>query len=145
MTVRVGVDTGGTFTDVCLFDVDSNAVQVTKVSSTPDDPGTAVVRGVREILQQAGTLPADAIGYFAHGTTVATNALLTGRGVKTGLLTTKGFRDLLELGRGRRPHMYDLQADKPEPFVPRDLRVEVTERVRHDGRVETGLDPDEVR
>jgi N-methylhydantoinase A len=145
MNLRVGVDTGGTFTDVCLFDVDSNAVQVTKVSSTPDDPGTAVVRGVREILDQAGAQPADAIGYFAHGTTVATNALLTGRGVKTGLLTTRGFRDLLELGRGRRPKLYDLQQDKPEPVVPRDLRLEVGERVRYDGSIETPLDETEVR
>jgi len=145
MKLRVGVDTGGTFTDVCLFDVDSNAVQVTKVSSTPDDPGTAVVRGVREILEQAGALPADAIGYFAHGTTVATNALLTGRGVKTGLLTTRGFRDLLELGRGRRPKLYDLQQDKPEPVVPRDLRLEVGERVRYDGSIEMPLDETEVR
>ncbi|MCA1646513.1 MAG: hydantoinase/oxoprolinase family protein [Chloroflexi bacterium] len=145
MNLRLGVDTGGTFTDVCLFDVDSNAVQVTKVSSTPDDPGTAVVRGVREILEQAGGQPADAIGYFAHGTTVATNALLMGRGVKTGLLTTRGFRDLLELGRGRRPKLYDLQQDKPEPVVPRDLRLEVGERVRYDGSIATPLDETEVR
>jgi len=75
---------------------------------------------------------------------VGTNALLTGRGVRTGLITTRGFRDLLELGRSRRPHLYDLQADKPEPFVPRELRMEVTERVRHDGRVETPLDLAEV-
>lgn len=145
MTLRVGVDTGGTFTDVCLFDVDSNAVQVTKLSSTPDDPGNAVVRGVREILEQAGAQPAHAIGYFAHGTTVATNALLTARGVKTGLLTTRGFRDLLELGRGRRPKLYDLQQDKPAPVVPRDLRLEVGERVRYDGSIEKPLDEAEVR
>jgi N-methylhydantoinase A len=145
MSLRIGVDTGGTFTDLCAFDELTGQVHVRKVSSTPDDPGRAIIQGVQELLDQIGGRNIGEISYFAHGTTVGTNALLTGRGVRTGLITTKGFRDLLELGRGRRPHMYDLQADKPEPFVPRDLRVEVTERVRHDGRVETGLDPNEVR
>src|SRR5919199_4183036 len=148
MTVRVGVDTGGTFTDVYLFDVDTNPVAVTKVSSTPADPGLAVIQGVREILEKGengAVRTAQDIGYFAHGTTVATNALLTGRGVPTGLITTRGFRDLLELGRGRRPKLYDLQQDKPEPFVPRDRRLEVNERVRFDGSVEVPLDEAEVR
>jgi N-methylhydantoinase A len=85
------------------------------------------------------------VTYFAHGTTVGTNALLTGRGARTALLTTAGFRDLLELGRGRRPSLYDLQADKPAPLVPRDLRLEAGERVRHDGRVERALDPEQIR
>ncbi|CAN7337381.1 hydantoinase/oxoprolinase family protein [Arthrobacter sp. LjRoot14] len=145
MSLRIGVDTGGTFTDLCAFDESTGQVHVRKVSSTPDDPGRAIIQGVHELLDQIGGRTIDEISYFAHGTTVGTNALLTGRGVRTGLITTKGFRDLLELGRGRRPHMYDLQADKSEPFVPRDLRLEVTERVRHDGRVEIPLDLDEVR
>ncbi|MET3934802.1 hydantoinase/oxoprolinase family protein [Arthrobacter sp. OAP107] len=145
MSLRIGVDTGGTFTDLCAFDESTGQVHVRKVSSTPDDPGRAIIQGVHELLGQIGGRNIGEISYFAHGTTVGTNALLTGRGVRTGLITTKGFRDLLELGRGRRPHMYDLQADKPEPFIPRDLRMEVNERVRHDGRVEIPLDHDEVR
>lgn len=145
MSLRIGVDTGGTFTDVCAFDEETGRVHVRKVSSTPDDPGRAIVQGVTEILDQIGGRTIDEVGYFAHGTTVGTNALLTGRGARTGLITTRGFRDLLELGRGRRPSMYDPQADKPTPQVPRHLRMEVTERVRHTGLVETALDEDDVR
>jgi N-methylhydantoinase A len=145
MSLRIGVDTGGTFTDLCAFDEQTGQVHVRKVSSTPDDPGRAIIQGVGELLHQMGGRTIGEVTYFAHGTTVGTNALLTGRGVRTGLITTKGFRDLLELGRGRRPHMYDLQADKPEPFIPRDLRLEVTERIRHDGRIEIPLDTEEVR
>lgn len=145
MSLRIGVDTGGTFTDVCAFDEETGRVHVRKVSSTPDDPGRAIVQGVTEILDQIGGRTIDEVGYFAHGTTVGTNALLTGRGARTGLITTRGFRDLLELGRGRRPSMYDPQADKPTPQVPRHLRMEVTERVRHTGLVETPLDEDDVR
>ncbi|MCP2163575.1 hydantoinase/oxoprolinase family protein [Goodfellowiella coeruleoviolacea] len=145
MSLRIGVDTGGTFTDLCAYDDTTGQIHVRKVSSTPEDPGQAIVRGLGELLDQIGGRGVDEVAYFAHGTTVGTNALLTGRGARTGLITTRGFRDLLELGRGRRPHMYDAQADKPVPFVPRDLRMEVTERVRHDGRVEVPLAHDEVR
>src|SRR3954465_12949793 len=106
MSLRFGVDTGGTFTDLCAFDEATRQVHVRKVSSTPDDPGRAIIQGVHELLEQIGGRSIEEISYFAHGTTVGTNALLTGRGVRTGLITTKGFRDLLELGRGRRPHMY---------------------------------------
>ncbi|HRL47819.1 MAG TPA: hydantoinase/oxoprolinase family protein [Propioniciclava sp.] len=145
MSLRIGVDTGGTFTDVCAFDEATGRVHVRKVSSTPDDPGRAILHGVEELLEQVGGRDIAEVSYFAHGTTVGTNALLTGRGVTTGLITTKGFRDLLELGRGRRPDMYDPQADKPLPFVARRHRLEVTERVRHTGAIETPLDEDEVR
>src|SRR3954452_9762501 len=144
MPLRIGIDTGGTFTDLCVFDEDTGVVHVKKVSSTPDDAGRAILDGTREFL---GELRAGGFGdivSFAHGTTVGTNALLTRRGAKVALVTTAGFRDLLELGRGRRPSMYDQQADKPEPLVPRDLRLEVTERVRHDGTVQVPLDRAEV-
>lgn len=144
MTLRVGVDTGGTFTDLVAFTEEDGSLLVHKVSSTPDDPGRAILQGLDELLEKAGATMAD-ISYFAHGTTVGTNALLTGNGVTTGLITTRGFRDLLELGRGRRPEMYDPQADKPAPFVPRDLRLEVSERVRYNGETEIPLDEDEVR
>ncbi|MCQ9389807.1 hydantoinase/oxoprolinase family protein [Brevibacterium sp. 50QC2O2] len=144
MSLRIGVDTGGTFTDVCVFDDATGSLHVRKVSSTPADPGQAILTGVGELLGRLGRDIGE-VDYFAHGTTVGTNALLTGRGVPTGLITTRGFRDLLELGRGRRPDMYDPQADKPEPFVPRESRLEVTERVRHTGAVEIPLDESEVR
>ena len=139
MAWRVGVDSGGTFTDVCLFDEDSGRVEVWKVASTPDDPSRGIAQGVAEGLRSMSVRRAGAISYFGHGTTVATNALIQHRGVKTGLITTDGFRDLLEIGRQKRPDLYDLQADKPPVLVSRDLRLEVPERVRHDGTVETPL------
>ncbi|HVV11455.1 hydantoinase/oxoprolinase family protein [Amycolatopsis sp.] len=144
MGLRIGIDTGGTFTDLCLFDEQTREVLVKKVSSTPDDPGRAIVAGTSAFLAERGAGGMGDIVTFAHGTTVGTNALLTHAGVRTGLVTTRGFRDLLELGRGHRPSMYDLQADKPVPFVSRKHRLEVTERVRYDGSVQVPLDPGEV-
>jgi N-methylhydantoinase A len=142
---RVGVDSGGTFTDICLVETDSGSIRVWKVPSTPDDPSRAIAAGVIEGLQQSSSASPKDVVSFGHGTTVATNALIQHRGVKTGLITTDGFRDLLEIGRQRRPHLYDLQCDKPPVLVTRDLRKEVPERLRHDGRVERVLDEDAVR
>ena len=146
---RVGVDSGGTFTDVCLFDEAQGRVEVWKVPSTPDDPSRGIAQGVEEGLRRvapdAGDKPASQVAYFGHGTTVATNALIQHRGVKTGLVTTEGFRDLLEIGRQKRPDLYDIQVDKPPTLVPRDLRLEVPERVRHTGDVATPLDEQAVR
>jgi N-methylhydantoinase A len=146
---RVGVDSGGTFTDVCLFDEDNGRVEVWKVSSTPDDPSRGIAQGVEEgmrrVAPEAGDQPGSPVTYFGHGTTVATNALIQHRGVKTGLVTTDGFRDLLEIGRQKRPDLYDMQADKPPVLVPRDLRQEVPERVRHDGSIDTALDEVKMR
>jgi N-methylhydantoinase A len=139
MAWRVGVDTGGTFTDICLFEDETGRVAVWKLSSTPADPSQAIADGVAEGLARLGADPA-AVAYLGHGTTVATNALIQHRGVRTGLITTQGFRDLLEIGRQKRPDLYDLQVDKPPTLVPRDLRLEVPERVRHTGAVETPLD-----
>jgi N-methylhydantoinase A len=144
MKLRIGVDTGGTFTDVCLFEEESGRVAVTKLSSTPDDPSRSILNGIANILKQESGQPSD-INYFAHGTTVATNALLQHTGARTGLITTEGFRDLLELGRQRRPDLYDLQVDKPVPLVTRDLRLEVDERITHECRIEYPLDPEAVR
>src|SRR5690606_10879803 len=144
MNWRIGVDSGGTFTDVYLFEEGSGRTEIWKVSSTPDDPSRGIAQGVAEALQRVGATP-DAVGYFGHGTTVGTNALIQLRGVPTGLITTDGFRDLLEIGRQKRPELYDLQADKPPVLVARDLRLEVPERVRHDGSVETALDEQAVR
>lgn len=146
---RVGVDSGGTFTDICLFDEQTGRVETWKVPSTPDDPSRGIAQGVEEgmrrVVPEATQSPAAAIIYFGHGTTVATNALIQHRGVKTGLITTDGFRDLLEIGRQKRPDLYDIQADKPKTLVPRDLRLEVPERVRHTGEVETPLDEEKTR
>jgi N-methylhydantoinase A len=139
MAWRVGVDSGGTFTDVCLFDDATGRVEVWKVPSTPADTSLGIAAGVQEGLALIGVAPS-AIGYFGHGTTVATNALIQHRGVKTGLIVTDGFRDLLEIGRQKRPDLYDLQAEKPPVLVSRDLRLEVAERLRHDGSVEIPLD-----
>lgn len=144
MAWRVGVDSGGTFTDVCLFDDASGRVEVWKVSSTPDDPSRGISQGVEEGVGGVGAAVAD-VAYFGHGTTVGTNALIQHRGARTGLITTGGFRDLLEIGRQKRPDLYDLQADKPEVLVARDLRLEVPERVLFDGRIETALDEQAVR
>ncbi len=144
MAWRIGVDSGGTFTDVCLFDDATGRVAVWKVSSTPADPSEGIARGVTEGLAEVGAAPSE-VAYFGHGTTVATNALIQHRGVKTGLITTSGFRDLLEIGRQKRPDLYDMQADKPPTLVPRDLRLEVPERMRHDGSVEIPLDEDTFR
>jgi N-methylhydantoinase A len=139
MAWRMGVDSGGTFTDVCLFDDATGQVEVWKVNSTPDDPSRGIANGVAEGIERVGATPA-ALAYFGHGTTVSTNALIQHRGAKTGLITTDGFRDLLEIGRQKRPDLYDLMIDKPMPLVSRDLRLEVPERLRHDGSVEIGLD-----
>jgi N-methylhydantoinase A len=146
---RVGVDSGGTFTDICLFDEASGAISVWKVPSTPDDPSRGIAGGtedaIRRFAPDCGDRPASVIRYFGHGTTVATNALIQHRGTSVGLITTAGFRDLLEIGRQKRPSLYDLFADKPTTLIPRHLRLEVAERVRHTGEVETPLDLEAVR
>jgi N-methylhydantoinase A len=144
MTWRIGVDSGGTFTDICLFDDRTGRIAVWKVASTPADPSLAVAQGVGEAVERSAAEVRD-VAYFGHGTTVATNALIQHRGARTGLVTSDGFRDLLEIGRQKRPNLYDLQADKPPVLVERALRLEVPERLRHDGRIETPLDAVAVR
>ncbi|MBW9089617.1 hydantoinase/oxoprolinase family protein [Rhizobium wenxiniae] len=144
MVWRIGVDSGGTFTDVCLFEETTGEVKIWKVSSTPDDPSRGITQGVEEGIREVGTTAAD-VAFLGHGTTVATNALIQGRGVETGLITTDGFRDLLEIGRQKRPDLYDIQADKPDTLVSRDLRIGVKERVLSNGETETSLDEEEFR
>ena len=144
MAWRIGVDSGGTFCDVCLFDDATGDVAVWKVSSTPADPSLGISQGVEQGLRQVGAQAGD-VAYFGHGTTVGTNALIQHRGVKTGLITTDGFRDLLEIGRQKRPDLYDQHVEKPPTLVSRDLRLEVAERLRHDGTVEIPLDQDAFR
>ncbi|MCS7464230.1 hydantoinase/oxoprolinase family protein [Paenibacillus doosanensis] len=144
MSYRLGVDTGGTFTDIALIHEQTGEVHVAKVPSTPHDPSEAVINGVREIVSQTG-IDVKNISFFIHGSTVATNALLERKGAKTALLTTKGFRDVLEIGRQSRPKLYDFKARKKVPFVSRDLRIEVSERIKANGEVLEPLDPEEIR
>jgi N-methylhydantoinase A len=143
LETRIGVDSGGTFTDVCLVG-ERGEVAVYKLSSSPKDPSEAIVNGITATLEQEGEEPGS-VRYLGHGTTVATNTVLEGRGARTGVITTEGFRDLLELGRQRRPHLYDLQADKPEPLARRAFRLEVPERVSGSGDVSRPLDLEAVR
>ncbi|WP_420349434.1 hydantoinase/oxoprolinase family protein [Pelagibius sp.] len=140
---RVGVDSGGTFTDVCLLEEESGRLAVWKVPSTPEDPSVAISGGAREALDRFAGDSALVV-FFGHGTTVATNALIQRRGARIGLITSEGFRDLLEIGRQRRPDLYDLQADKPELLVPRDRRLEVPERILHDGAVLSRPSPEVI-
>ena len=136
---RIGVDVGGTFTDFTLLDEATDVVRFFKVESTPRDPSEAIESGLKQMLAEFG-LDARQVGYLGHGTTVATNIVIERRGAATGLLTTKGFRDVLELGRQARPSIYDYRIGKPAPLVPREHRLEVTERIGADGRTLTALD-----
>ncbi|MFC3087043.1 hydantoinase/oxoprolinase family protein [Tabrizicola soli] len=130
----VGCDVGGTFTDFCAREMASGRTVIHKRPSTPDDPSRAVLNGLKELAQLHDIDPA-AIGRFAHGTTVATNALLQRKGAGVALVTTRGFRDLLEIGRQARPLIYDLQVDAPAPLAPRHLRFEIDERIGPRGEV----------
>src|SRR5438552_732849 len=129
--VRVGIDTGGTFTDfVCESGRD---LKIFKVPSTPEDPSRAIIEGLRRIVAQknSGVVAFDII----HGTTVGTNALLQRKGARTALVTTAGFEDAIEIGRQARPELYNLDAVKPPPLVPSELRFGVRERVAATGEI----------
>jgi len=139
MGYRLGIDVGGTFTDLVLFAEESGALVVEKVPSVPADPAEGILDGIGRILAAAGADPAQ-VTYVAHGTTVATNTLLQRHGARTALITTQGFRDLLEIARQRRPSLYDLDTPKPRVLVRRKLRREVPERVVADGTVRVPLD-----
>ena len=130
----VGVDVGGTFTDVYAIDTASGACAVHKTPSTPVNPAQAIVDGLLALCRHYGITLAN-IEHLSHGTTVATNALLQRCGASVALITTQGFRDLLEIGRQTRPHMFSLQEDHPTPLVPRQRRFEVHERVTANGAV----------
>ena len=140
---RVGVDVGGTFTDIVVTD-DGGAIHTGKLPSTPEDFSAGVSDGVRRVLTENGVDPTS-VGDVVHGSTVATNAILEGKGARTGLLTTAGFIDVLELRRLRMPKLYDVTWEKPAPLVPRYLRREVPERVDIDGEIVTPIDLAAVR
>lgn len=144
MSYMIGVDVGGTFTDFSVFNQETGELFNYKDSSTPADPSRAIVKGVQDVLEIKKAAPEE-VSYLAHGTTVGTNALIEKKGCRLGLITTKGFKDLMEIGTQRRPSLYNLQAQKPYPLVPSGLNCTVTERIRYDGSVETPLDENETR
>jgi N-methylhydantoinase A len=140
---RIGVDIGGTFTDVVLADEASGAVSVVKVPTTPRDFSRGVVDGLRAAMSERSVVAGD-VGWLAHATTVVTNALLQGKGARTVLVTTRGCRDVLELRRSARASLYDLFQDAPAVLVPRHLRLEVSERIDAQGEVVTPLEARDV-
>lgn len=144
MAYRVGTDVGGTFTDLVLWDEDTGEISVFKTPSTPRNPADGVFDGIKNFEEKTGQ-----IAYFAHGTTVGTNAVLERKGAKTALITTKGFRDVIEIGRQSRgwpkPKIYDLFIDKPDPLVSRNLRFEVDERIDHKGDIVKSIDAEEIK
>src|SRR5688572_4532795 len=134
--LKIGIDTGGTFTDFILLD--KRGIRTLKLLSTPANPALAIVRGLEQLL---GEEPCEIL----HGSTVATNVLLERKGARTALITTRGFEDVLEIGRQNRPNLYSLFPSRPAPLVPARFRLGVTERVLHDGTVHVPLKISELR
>ena len=134
MSVRIGVDVGGTFTDFVCFDEAKGELKLLKVPSTPREPHRAVIEGTARLIKEY-QIPVGAINFFIHGTTVGTNAILERKGARVALLVTEGFRDVLYIMRQDRPSLYDFFLQRPEPLVPRNLRLEIPERLLHTGEV----------
>ena len=141
---RLGIDIGGTFTDAVLMNLGTGEFQTAKVSTTPKDLATGFLRAIERAISEAAVNP-DEVVQIVHATTVATNAIIENKVVKSAFITTKGFRDMLEIQRQIRPTLYDLFFDKPAPLIPRYLCYEVTERVTAEGEVLQPLNEDEVR
>jgi N-methylhydantoinase A len=142
-TARIGVDVGGTFTDLVLHDPASDLVHVGKLLTTPEDPSAAIIAGISRILQETGLRPSD-LNSVVHGTTLITNTIIERTGATVGLLTTEGFRDTIEIGRETRYDLYDLFLEMPPTLVPRHRRLEIAERIDADGKVLLKLDEDAV-
>jgi N-methylhydantoinase A len=140
---RAGVDIGGTFTDLLLLDEQTGEMIIGKILTTPGDPSVAVIQGLQALLAERQLDPT-AVSATIHGTTLITNAIIERKGSKTGLITTQGFRDALEIGREKRYDIYDIFLENPEPLVPRALRREVAERLDESGRVLIPLNRMEV-
>ena len=141
--LRFGFDIGGTFTDFVLWDIASGTTTTYKTLTTPDDPARAVLEGWNELVTGPGTA-SEQVELSVHGTTLITNALIEREGAKTGLLTTRGFRDTLEMRREMRYDIYDLLITLPEPLVPRPLRLEADERIDSSGGIREALDPESL-
>jgi N-methylhydantoinase A len=139
--LSLGIDIGGTFTDLVIHDPQSGRAVIWKESTTPGDPAVGAIEGTRKVLAKAGAKPSE-IGRVVHATTLFTNALIERKGAKTGLLTTAGFRDVLEIGRERKYELYDLFIEMPKPLVARPWRREARERLAPDGTVEIPIDID---
>lgn len=142
--IRVGIDIGGTFTDLLIFDPAAGHFHIGKTLTTADDPSRAVVDGLSTTLRAAGLAPEQVRG-IVHGTTLVTNAIIERKGVPTALLTTRGFRDAVEIGKEHRYDLYDIFLEMPRPLVPRRLRLELDERVLSDGSVAQPIDREQVR
>src|SRR5215813_8121701 len=142
LACRLGVDVGGTFTDLVLLTRDGRLV-TRKVLSTSSNYAEAIFAGIGDVLQEAGIAGGN-VNELIHGTTVATNAIIERRGARTGLVTTEGFRDLLEIGRLRLMRLYDMDQERPAPLVRRRWRFEVAERLNHRGEVIHPLDRDSL-
>ena len=136
---RIGFDIGGTFTDFILLDMARSEIRLHKCLTTPRDPSIGALAGLTELLDAAGRTLAD-ITDVVHGTTLVTNSLIERTGARLGLITTRGFRDILEMGTEQRYDIYDLFLRFPDPLVPRRRRLEVTERMDRDGNVLMPLD-----
>ena len=143
MAWRIGVDIGGTFTDVALIDDASGAIGVAKVPTTPRNLAEGVLSALDIAMQRYGIAAAD-VGLLSHATTVVTNAILEEKGARAALVTTRGFRDVLELRRSARADLYDLFQDAPATLIPRRRRFEITERIGADGAVVTPLAENEI-
>jgi len=140
---RVGCDIGGTFTDFALLDLESGSIDVHKILTTPRDPSDGALKGTTDLLNEFNANATD-IDIYVHGTTLAANALIERKGTKVGLITTKGFRDLLEIGTEQMYDIYDIFVKIPEPLVPRPLRMEVEERIDSKGTILTSLNEKDV-
>ncbi|MGA2101928.1 MAG: hydantoinase/oxoprolinase N-terminal domain-containing protein, partial [Candidatus Sulfotelmatobacter sp.] len=137
-SLRIAIDTGGTFTDCVWTDPQTRRLQVLKVFSTPADPSHAIVEALKIIAPEGDFI-------LLHGTTVGTNTLLERKGARTALVTTAGFEDAIEIGRQARPKLYDFFFDRIEPLVPKDLRFGINERTSAEGEILAAPAPDELR
>lgn len=145
-TIRIGIDIGGTFTDFVIFSPASGKISTFKLPSTPHDPSEAVQQGIKKISNQITDLHNSSGTNFSiiHGSTVATNALLERKGAATALITTRGFKDVIQIGRQNCPDLYDFATTPPEPLIPSELRFELEERIDQNGEVLTELDANQV-
>src|SRR5271170_2095259 len=137
--LSLGIDIGGTFTDIVVIDPSSGNAVIWKESTTPDDPARGTMLGLWKLVERSGIAP-ERIGRVIHATTLFSNALIERKGAPTGLITTAGFADVLEIGRERKYELYDIFLEMPPPLVPRPWRREATERLAPDGSIETPLD-----
>jgi N-methylhydantoinase A len=144
--LRIGIDIGGTFTDFVIFDPTSGKISTFKLPSTPHDPSEAVLRGLGQlgIVKSLDSQINHSPSFLIHGSTVATNALLERKGVTTALITTRGFKDVIQIGRQNRPKLYDFAAAPVKPLVPRNLRFEIDERISPTGEILIGLEATQI-